>query len=596
VRRTRGLLVLLAVLTVLAGGSLIGARAAHRPIPPELNFATTVVPRPCALDVADSYEAKAYELEGWAAPEYERYPGDCQRLRFSFGPILVKPGQNDVLVQPITIEKPLYDGYITRFKPDLVRADGSVPPIEQVHLHHGTWLSFPDYGMGPFFAAGEEKTIAPFPRGYGMPVKGTDIWALLYMVHSAIPTPMEVFITYEIDYVPAKAAQTKWNMKPAYPVWHDVRPSAYPVFNTQRVYGGDDGECTWPKEQCAGFDPYGKQIVGQGQSGNGVGTDLHLPDANESFGREGLPFKGGTLIGIGGHLHPGGMRNEIDLVRNGEARRIYTGEACYWDRTDRTKCSDDRTIWNSWDFSMRVVGLPFWGVRVEPGDVIRGNAVYDTTQQSTYENMGIAVSLLAPDDANGTPTAAGLDPFDPAVTLDDTLECDSGGIAAGRLCHRGRVTHGHLAENDNFGGASGTWSAKRGRPASDVGMAAFVYLPGDLSMLSMTGVPTVKLGESLRFTNLDTPLDVYHTTTACAFPCLGQTGTAFPIANGRTSAGRLVEFDSGELGIGVPAITGAKNEITWSLPVTPEAGFARGEIVTYYCRIHPFMRGAFEVV
>ena len=82
--------------------------------------------------------------EGWAeADGYERYPGACQRLRFTFGPILVKPGQNDVLVQPVTIEKPLQDGYITRFDPDLVRADGTVPPIEQIHLHHATWLSVP---------------------------------------------------------------------------------------------------------------------------------------------------------------------------------------------------------------------------------------------------------------------------------------------------------------------------------------------------------------------------------------------------------------------------------------------------------------------
>jgi hypothetical protein len=31
------------------------------------------------------------------------------------------------------------------------------------------------------------------------------------------------------------------------------------------------------------------------------------------------------------------------------------------------------------------------------------------------------------------------------------------------------------------------------------------------------------------------------------------------------------------------------------LPVTSKSGFKPGEIVTYYCRVHPFMRGAFEV-
>jgi hypothetical protein len=578
---------------LLAAGPMVAVRAAHRPLP-EPNFAKTVLSRPCALSNRDPYEARLYELEGWEAPDYERYPGDCQRLLFSFGPILVKPGQNDVLVEPITIEKPAYDGYITRFKPDLVRADGSVPPIEQVHLHHGTWLSFPDYGLGPFFAAGEEKTIAPFPRGYGMPVKATDQWLLLYMVHSAIATPMEVFITYEIDYVAKKVAKNKWNMKPAYPVWNDVRPSSYPVFNTQRAFGGADGECTWPREQCATFDPYGETLVGQGEPGNGKGTDLELPSAGQPLGRID-DFTGGTLIAIGGHLHPGGIRNEIDLVRNGASRRIYTGEACYWDRTDSSKCTDDRSMWNSWDFSMRVVGLPYWGVRVKPGDILRSNATYDTTKMSSYENMGIAIALLAPDDENG-PTAPGVDAFDPAVGSDDEPECPSRGIQAGMLCTRGIQTHGHLSENDNFGGPAGTWSAKKGKAMSKVVVGAFAFLPGDLSMIAMTGVPAVKLGQTLTFSNVDTVIDVFHTATSCAFPCLGATGTAFPTPNGRTSIGRPVEFDSGQLGFGIPEITGAKNALSWKLPVTAANGFQPGEIVTYFCRIHPSMRGAFEVV
>ncbi len=175
------------------------------------------------------------------------------------------------------------DGYITRFEPNLVTPEGEVPPTEQVHLHHGTWLSQPDYGSGPFFAAGEEKTVAPFPKGYGMPVKATDQWLLLYMVHSAVQEPMNLYITYDIDFVPQADAE-ELGLKPAYPVWLDVRPSGYPVFNTQRDYGGKDGKCTWPKEECAGFDPWGKQIIGQGEPGNGIGEDFTLPAAGESLG------------------------------------------------------------------------------------------------------------------------------------------------------------------------------------------------------------------------------------------------------------------------------------------------------------------------
>ena len=59
---------------------------------------------------------------------------------------------------------------------------------------------------------------------------------------------------------------------------------------------------------------------------------------------------------------------------------------------------------------MRVNGLPKYGVHVEPGDMLRSNAAYDTTLQSTYENMGIVVSLLVPEDENGNKQAPGRGP------------------------------------------------------------------------------------------------------------------------------------------------------------------------------------------
>jgi hypothetical protein len=683
----------LVALVLGLGGVLPATASPQRSPTPDPNFAITLLPRPCAYEGGDPYEARFYKLEGWQGPDYERYPGACQRLRFAYGPIAVKPGQNDVLVSPITVEKPDQDGYITRFKPNLVRSDGTVPPVEQVHLHHGTWLAEPNYGLGPFFAAGEEKTIAPFPKGYGMPVKATDQWQLLYMVHSAINKPLEVYITYDIDFIPA-AKGRELGIKPAYPIWLDVRPNtAYPVFNAQRNFGGN-GRCTWPKERCAAFDPYGKKLVGQGEGGNGKGMDLQLPKAGEPLGRVDN-FRGGTLIGIGGHLHPGGLQNEIDLVRpgrtaavqrrkkaarkrcqkakkhkgrkgrsakarsrckkakkkkaarrrhakataakkkhkkaarrcrasrrksskrrahgsakkhkkprcrrakkkrkkaleqSGDSVRIYTGVPSYWDWKDPTKAGGPPT---SWDFSMRVSGLPRWGVHVRPGDILRSNATYDTRIASSYEDMGIAVALLAPDD-NGKPTAKGLDPF--TAKKDPSADCKTGGLEARRptLCDKGVETHGHLQESGNHSGPSGSWNAPKGQPTNNVGIADFLYAPGDLSTISMTGVPSVKLGSDLRFSNADGH-SIYHTVTSCAFPCLGGTGSAFPVSNGRTSSGRHVDFDSSELGIGPPVIGPAKNELSWDLPVTEQDGYKPGEVVTYFCRIHPGMRGAFEV-
>src|SRR3712207_2141233 len=140
-RHGRSLLLAIGLVLAVAPATAL-AQSSGRPPTPEVNFLGDVTsPRPCSYDVDDPYERKMYEIEGWSGPTYERYPGACRRLRFSYGPIAVKPGQNDVLIGPVTIEKPNMDGFITRFKPNLVRADGTVPPVEQVHLHHGTWLS-----------------------------------------------------------------------------------------------------------------------------------------------------------------------------------------------------------------------------------------------------------------------------------------------------------------------------------------------------------------------------------------------------------------------------------------------------------------------
>jgi hypothetical protein len=586
----------------LAAWIATSAQAARGPSP-EPNFAADLAtPRPCALDSRDPYEKIFYKSEGWKGPNYVRYPGACQRLKFAYGPILVKPGQNDVLVTPVTIEKPNRDGYITRFKPNLVRPDGTVPPVEQVHLHHGTWLSEPTYGSGPFFAAGEEKTIAPFPRGYGMPVKASDTWLLLYMVHSAVANPMYVYITYDIDFIPKeKAAAT--GIKPVYPVWLDVRPSGYPVFNVQRKYGGKSGRCTWPRQRCADFDPYGNKFVGQGRPGNGKGEDLVLPKKGDSLGAI-QHFTGGTLIGIGGHLHPGGIQNEIDLVRPGgelvkqkkgkrtvskrvTTTRIYNGIPTYWRHNDPSRGGGRP---DSWDFSMAVEGLPRWGVRVRPGDHLRSNAAYDTRMLASYEDMGIAVTLLAPD-TNGKPSAPGVDPF--KAKRSNSPKCIYG-PATGKLCMLGVVTHGHYAENGNHSGPDGNWTGSTGPDTNNVSIADFQYTPGDLSTRNTIGVPKVKLGTDLRFTNFEGS-SIYHTVTGCAFPCLGPTSASFPVPDGRTSAGRRVDFDSSELGLGAPYVGATSQKLDWQLPVTAQSGFKAGEKVTYFCRIHPFMRGVFEV-
>src|SRR5207244_6832539 len=139
-------------------------------------------------------------------------------------------------------------------------------------------------------------------------------------------------------------------LKATWPVWLDVRPSTYPVFNVQRKYGRRDPAtgklvCTWPKDQTADFDPWGNKFVGQGQPGNGTGTGYTFPARGQPFGRAG-PFQGGTLIGLGGHVHPGGLTVQADLQRGPQRSRIFTSEARYWDWKNPSRQGGPPTSWD----------------------------------------------------------------------------------------------------------------------------------------------------------------------------------------------------------------------------------------------------------
>jgi hypothetical protein len=632
-RRVRVALVLTLVLGVALG---VTKALAGPPIPePGIVPQTQVLSSPCTPDPTNVYE-------GQLSPDYG---SDCRRLHFAFGPILAKPGQNDALIQPVTIEKPAYPGYIVRFRPDLVGPDGKPPDIAKVHLHHATWLNaHPQYGNGPFFAAGEEKTIATFPPGYGMHVNPADTWLLLYMVHNAISTPAAVWITYDIDFIPDSAA-AKHNIIPVKPVWLDVQrtkiapngtdTSANPVFNVQKGFGhldtssfpgigGNFGDgtnkwvCTWPLENCARHDVYGGVTAQQGAPVPGLkGADWRVGSDME-----------GTLIGIGGHLHPGGIRDEVSLVRGGVEKPIFVSDSVAWKHApaNTNEAGGPR---NSWDFSMGVTGSTIgWKVKIREGDVVRLNAVYDSESASWYENMGIVVALLAPKNVEREDAlhgGRGVDVFTDNVALDpgfpDTaiptpnwlpatchpnLDANAGPL---RLCLRGQVTHTHMAEASTFGGCGGQPCQALPGKASDqivdsIVSLGFTFGNADFGLIGQTGIPKVMLGKPVTFWNFDTVADIWHTFTRCKEPCTGAYGLDYPTADGSVGTADTMDFDSTEIGYGL-FFSPASGQIGGNNKSYPEAvqdGLfwkftpQKTGVYTMYCRIHPSMRGAFEVV
>jgi plastocyanin len=504
---------------------------------------------------------------------------EVQHLHFRYGPLHVQPGQNLIMIGPVTIEKPAYDGYVTRIKPDLVRADGSVPPVDVIHLHHGVFLNMsrrdttdPSVPGERFFATGEEKTVMSLPDGYGYPSKGSDVWAMNHMVHNQTPVADAVYITYDVDFVPADSASGR-AIKPVKPIWMDVQNGdAYPVFDVARGAGGARGRWTYPDD--ARPSPYKPDKPPR---------NVWTADSD------------GTIVAAAGHVHPGGLWTDLNLTRTGAARAARRDCAARRRRAARgrrgaarrramrrVRCTRTRGrgdtanvfrskahYWDpngpvSWDMAMPAAGSG-WKLGVRKGDRLSTSATYETRRASWYESMGIVVAYMAAGDH-------GADPFRKNIFT------------------TGRLTHGHLPENDNHGGKDQGSADPAKQPDtatvdSRVGIAGFEYLPGNIGLTGPMGnPPAVARGSSLRFGNLDAAAQVFHTITACAQPCNRSTGISYPLADGP------VQFDSGELGYGPAGNTAAANRSEWETPKDLPAG-----TYTYFCRIHPYMRGAFRV-
>jgi plastocyanin len=462
-----------------------------------------------------------------------KYAG-TQHLHFAYGPIDILPGQNNIEAH-LNRAKPTVPGFITRFKPNLVYSGTrKVPRVDVIHLHHGVWLM----NGYPTMAAGEEKTTFQLPRGYGYHYDPSDRWIMNYMIHNLTPRPTRVSITYDIDFVPDSTATAK-SLTPAHPLWMDVSGlRAYPVFNAYKGQG-KRGKFTFPTQARASQ-----------QKDVGPAHEFAVP-------------RDMTLLNTAGHLHPGGLYTDLKVTRGSRTKELFHSQAKYFEPAGAV----------SWDVSMTGT-KPGWKVAVKPGDRLDVSATYDTRNASWYEVMGIMVIFFADGHEPGA-----KDPFKSKI---DT---------------RGLLTHGHLAENDHHGGKPrpGVRDARslgNGVSTDNVFIKGFVYGMGDFNLTGRRGrPPVVRAGQSLTFTNLDATPEIgpqesaYHTITACKAPCTATTGIAYPLANAR------VQFDSGELGYGPTGFTPAANRNTWKTPKRLSTG-----TYTYFCRIHPFMRGSFRVV
>jgi hypothetical protein len=498
-------------------------------------------------------------------------PAGAQVLKYKFGPLKIQPGQNLINVD-LQKERPNVDGWIVGFRPGLIDAKtGKSPPVSEVHLHHAVWL----VDFKPTFAVGEEKTNFNAPDGFGWRYTTKQTWVINHMIHDLVGGSHTVYITYTMWFIPDSAPEAA-NIHPIETQWMDVEGlKPYPVFNALKG-SGKNGKFTFPDDAK---NPY--------------------PDRPNNPRNVWVADRDATLVGTAGHLHPGGLWNDLNLTRDGKTVRLFRSRADYFEPSGAV----------SWDVAMSATG-PNWRIHVKKGDILSTNATYDTSKASWYEVMGIMVVQITLDDEGG------VDPFTGQVDQTDYL------------------THGRLAENKDPAATRKVNSVyansirlRQGPFISKVTIRHFSFSQGDLVISGKRGLPpSVPQGNSLTFVNKDAPLTVrFHTITSCALPCNRGSGIGFPLANG---AGL---FDSGELGYGptinlgglIPGsygdtdvpITAAIDKPTAKSNCAGEAGLIKlvaknciGTVTwktpknlapgtyTYFCRIHPFMRGTFRVV
>ena len=121
-----------------------------------------------------------------------------------------------------------------------------------------------------------------------------------HMIHNLTPTPEEVYITYDLDFVPDGTA-TAAAMTEIETVWLDTVGGAYPVFDAKRGTGGRDRRTEYPDE-----------VRGARRNGWVVPED-------------------GALVGTAGHLHPGGLWTDLKLTRDGRTTRLFRSRAEYYE-------------------------------------------------------------------------------------------------------------------------------------------------------------------------------------------------------------------------------------------------------------------------
>ena len=529
--------------------------------------------------------------------------GTKEKLRFWFGPYVVPPGHDS---NRVDLELPLINGYMLSAEPGLRRAeDVSEPSRQEAHIHHAHWFALDpgneedNYTGGNtewIFGNGDEETRADFeersaadPDGpiYGEYIAAANPQVVIYMLHNKTSQPLTVHVVLDVTFVHGSEAELS-----------QAQPRPY-----RDVAGVLFGRT---------FD------VPRNPAGDGVYTTTR---DHPKGAIEWTSTMDGTIIGTGGHLHPGGLHVLVENLGSKENPCPDDGRG-----TGGTRLLKSEALWRngvpfSEDFQMSVTN-PAWRAPVHKGDRIRITGVYENRDHAWYTAMtheGMYIDEQQPPQGRCEPYLIG-EAGKPKVSYKKVKkkvvrwkkkryrDARTGRVRV-KLVRKVRIkrVRKRVVERPDptVGVPNRPWSANHEDPYCGIGLgsfpcdrpeqqrgpgaftdtvtiANFLYLPGDQSLTGAQGdPPRVRAGQSMRFVNADQAAGIRHSVTTCPWPCNGPYVANYPLADG--------VWDSTTLGYD-PIDGGNPNPVAQTPTDLPAGRYS------YFCRIHPWMRGAFEVV
>ncbi|HVM45175.1 MAG TPA: hypothetical protein VM582_04500 [Candidatus Thermoplasmatota archaeon] len=570
-----------------------------------------------------------------------RMPGVQREMTFYYGPFTIPPGQDN---NRVALDLPLQDGFLVSVQANVYDAfTGARPSNQDMHIHHAHWFRASEdpndeyyvsggghFGIAWVFGTGEERTKGDIearsskegPDGprYGIFIEAGQPQVLIYMLHNKNAQTQNVYVALDVTFVYGSAEQILDAPAGCGPL---------PLAEGGTCRAGERFHHLHGKLWGNTFDvPRDFDAWARGEESLFVWSpDDH---ANMMF----RASADGTAIGTAGHLHPNGL--DVIIANLGPANSGCEADVDGDGYPGVTlavshKFSQVANAVASEEYQMGVT-QDGWRAPIRAGDRIAQFGTYLNHEHASYEAMsyaGMYVDRQQPPAPHAADCTSDLGaaaffaaaraylveggaplPYVDAATY-------RAQVVATKLNDdwEGRHSHGHcgLADDpttpddeskpcdDDFPLAA----PGSGRRVSAVHIADFLYLPGDHSLSGALGAPAlVTRGEPLLFVNEDLGIGVRHTVTSCKYPCNGAYVANYPHPDGHFDSDKMGNYDYIDGGLvrtggshslagheyegpGVPASTYP----TWTLDTTDlDPG-----IYSYYCRIHPWMRGWVEV-